>query len=148
MGRLKSSFVGKLIAFDTAPLIYYVEEHSLYFSLTEELFGTIRERQAQGLTSALTLTEVLAKPFRMGRSDLAYAYRGILSATRGVSLCPAGEAVCEQAARLRADYGWLRTPDALQIATALVFGADAIVTNDDRWKRLATIPVFVLKDYL
>jgi predicted nucleic acid-binding protein len=49
---------------------------------------------------------------------------------------------------MRADHPWLRTPDALQIATAAEHGAQIIVTNDNRWKRLKEIPVVVLEDYL
>lgn len=56
--------------------------------------------------------------------------------------------VCEVAAQLRANYTWLRTPDAIQVATAIVHKADLIVTNDENWRRLAQIPVIVLTDYV
>lgn len=58
------------------------------------------------------------------------------------------EAVGVRAARLRAKYDWLRTPDAIQLATALGHGADIIVTNDERWGRISELTVLVLKDYL
>jgi predicted nucleic acid-binding protein len=45
-------------------------------------------------------------------------------------------------------YIWIRTPDAIQIATALQNEADLIVTNDERWKRLTEIQVVLLKDFL
>jgi len=45
-------------------------------------------------------------------------------------------------------YHWIRTPDAIQVATARRNGAELIVMNDERWKRLAEIQVVVLKDYL
>lgn len=42
---------------------------------------------------------------------------------------------------LRAKYDWLRgrRPDAIQVATAIRNRAELIVTNDDRWRRLAEI---------
>jgi predicted nucleic acid-binding protein len=49
---------------------------------------------------------------------------------------------------MRADHRWLRTPDALQVATAVEHGAHVIVTNDSRWKRLREIAVVVFDDYL
>jgi hypothetical protein len=43
--------------------------------------------------------------------------------------------VAERAAELRARYN-LRTPDALQVATALVRRCEAFLTNDARLKRV------------
>jgi len=51
-------------------------------------------------------------------------------------------------ARMRAKNEWIRTPDAIQVATALQHGAEMMVTNDDRWRRLTEIRVVVLSDYL
>jgi len=57
VARLRSSFIAKLIAFDTAPLIDYVQEHSLYFDLTEELFRDYPGTSSTGCDFRLTLTE-------------------------------------------------------------------------------------------
>lgn len=100
------------------------------------------------MTSVLTLLEVLVKPLRTGRRDLAGDYRRILCNTRGVAIYAINQSICERAAELRADNIWLRTPDAVQVATALEHGAEVIVTNDERWKRLTQIPIIVMKDYI
>ncbi len=63
-------------------------------------------------------------------------------------MIPVGEGICERAAQLRAEHVWLRTPDSLQVATALVLRADLIVTNDESWKRLTEIPIILLKDFV
>jgi predicted nucleic acid-binding protein len=148
VGQLSDAIKGKLVAFDSAPLIYYLEEHPRYSALTNELFGAIRENLALGLTSILTLMEVLVLSLRAGRESLANDYRRLLSNTRGLTLFPVDRAICEQGAKVRADHSWLRAPDALQVATALEHGAQVIVTNDNRSKRLKEIPVVVLEDYL
>ena len=148
MGNLTSLIEGKLVAFDSAPLIYYLEEHPRYSAVSNELFDAIREKVVLGLTSILTLMEVLVLPLRAGRGSLANDYRRLLNHTRGLTLFPVDRAICERAAKVRADHSWLRTPDALQVATALEHGAQVIVTNDNRWKRLKEIPVVVLEDYL
>ena len=100
------------------------------------------------MTSILTLLEVLVVPLRAGHESLASDYRRVLNHTKGLTLYPVDHAVCERAAKMRADHPWLRTPDALQIATAVEHGAQIIVTNDNRWKRLKEIPVVVLEDYV
>ena len=147
MGKISSAVSGKLFAFDSAPLIYYLETHPEYSAVADELFGAIREGAASGLTSTKTLMEVLVLPIREGRKSLAEQYRRLLTRTRGISIIPVDSTFSEIAAKLRARHGWLRTPDALQVGTALVQRADLIVTNDERWKRLSEIPVIVLNDY-
>ena len=148
MGKLRSIITGKLVAFDRAPLIYYLEEHPAYLSVADELFDAIDGGMALGMTSVLTLLEVLVKPLREGLQDLASQYRELLTNAVGITLHPIDEPVCERTAQLRAKYDWLRTPDALQVATAIQHGADVIVTNDERWKRLTEIEAVIMKDYM
>ena len=66
MGKLAPFITGRLVAFDTAPLIYYIEENPLYLPLVDELFDTIDSDTSTGITSVLTLQEVLVKPLREG----------------------------------------------------------------------------------
>lgn len=100
------------------------------------------------MTSVLTLLEVLVQPLRSGRIDLAQEYRRILTGSTGITLIPIDADICELSAELRSNYHWIRTPDAIQVATALRNGAELMVTNDERWRRLTGIPVVVLKDFL
>ena len=86
MGQLKTLITGKLVAFDTAPLIYYIEEHPDYLPLADELFSAIDEGVARSLTSVLTLQEVLVAPLRNGRPDVADKYRQVLTMSVNVTL--------------------------------------------------------------
>ena len=70
MGQLTTLITGKLVAFDSAPLIYYIEEHPDYLPLADQLFGAIDSGLARGMTSVLTLQEVLVKPLREKQPDL------------------------------------------------------------------------------
>jgi len=148
VGKLSSLINGKLIAFDSAPLIYYIEEHPKYLATADELFESLDRGMARGMTSVLTLQEVLVKPLREAKNDLADQYIQILSNSRNITLHVIDRIVCETAARLRAKYEWLRTPDALQVATAIKHQAQIIVTNDDRWQNLTEIQVAVLHTLL
>ena len=139
---------GSTVGLDTGPLIYYIEEHPEYLALADELFDTLDRESTQGMTSVLTLQEVLVKPLRDGRTDLADQYLDILTKSRNITLHVIDQPVCESAARLRARYGWLRTPDALQVATAIEHQAQMIITNDDRWRKLTEIEVAVLRNFL
>jgi predicted nucleic acid-binding protein len=99
------------------------------------------------MTSVLTLLEVLVAPLRKGHLDLASEYAQLLTHASGITVHSIDAAVCQRAAQLRAKYPWLRTPDALQIATAVEWDAALIVTNDDRWKRVTEIEVLFLKEF-
>jgi predicted nucleic acid-binding protein len=74
------------VAFDTGPLIYYIEEHPDHLSTADELFGAFDTGAARGMTSVLTLQEVLVKPLREGREDIARKYRQVLSYSANVRL--------------------------------------------------------------
>jgi predicted nucleic acid-binding protein len=148
VGDLTKLITGKLVAFDTAPLIYYIEENQEYLQLADELFSAIDGGIVQSITSVLTLQEVLVAPLRDGRPDLADKYREVLTRSANVTLHVIDESICEIAAQMRASHTWLRTPDALQIATALRHGAQIMVTNDVRWDRLTEIEVVVLRSLI
>ena len=55
--------------------------------------------------------------------------------------------ISERSAVLRANYG-LKTPDAIQIATALHHDADFFLTNDLSLERVADLKVLVLDHFL
>ncbi len=124
MGRLSSIVTGKFVAFDSAPLICYLEQHTQYGPLTEDLFGAVDGGDSLAMTSVITLLEVLVRPIRSGLIELTHQYREVLGASKGVSLFPVVTEICERSARLRARYAWIRTPDAIQVATALHHGAE------------------------
>jgi predicted nucleic acid-binding protein len=96
-------------------------------------------------TSTITLTEVLTRPKQVGNSRLEGEYRALLIGSRNLSLLPIDEAVADEAATLRARHG-LRTPDAIQLAAALIFGCEAFLTNDRGLRRVDEIRVLLLDD--
>lgn len=56
-------------------------------------------------------------------------------------------AIAKQAAQWRSQYS-LRTPDAIQMATALQCGATTLLTNDVRLPSLPTLQLLVLDEIL
>lgn len=134
---------GQLVGLDTAPLIFYIEEHPVYLPFVDPLFSAAADGKLTLVTSMITLIEVLTHPIRHGHDAVADRYRDILLAARGLRTEPVSAAVAEQAARLRATRG-LRTPDAVQAATALWAGARVFVTNDTRLSDLPELQVIVL----
>lgn len=133
------------LAFDTAPLIYFVERNPSYFERMLFIMGYVDRGLIAGVASTMALTEVLVQPLRAGDSALTERYETILSHSRGFRLEPVTTPVARHAADLRARYN-LRTPDALHIATAISAGCDAFLTNDTALQRVAEITILVLDE--
>lgn len=136
---------GQIVALDTAPLIYYLEEHPTYIARIDPSFDALERGGIQVVTSAVTMVEVLVVPYRNADARLARHYRDLLLNTSGLSTIPLSTQIAEEAARLRASHN-LRTPDAIQLATALSAGAAALVTNDTRLPNLPQLSMLVLDE--
>jgi predicted nucleic acid-binding protein len=133
----------KRIGLDTNVFIYYIEEHPVLMEKVEFIINKIEDGKAIGITSYVTLLELLVKPIREGRFDLVDQYRTILSGK--LEMVPLDEMVSIKAAELRAKYG-LRTPDAIQLASVIYKKGDVFVTNDIGLKRVKEIKVLTLED--
>jgi predicted nucleic acid-binding protein len=135
------------LGIDTAPIIYFVEANPRYDALVTAIFQRIASGTLTGSISVLTLTEVLVQPIRLGAVILQRQYRDLLTSSEYFVLYAVDIAIADQAASLRANYN-LRTPDALQISTALAGGCQAFLTNDIGLKRVTELKVILLDELL
>ena len=55
---------------ETAPLIYYVEEHPTYAAKMDAIFEVLEDRPIEAVSSVITLTEVLTHPLKLGNTRL------------------------------------------------------------------------------
>lgn len=133
------------IGLDTSPFIYFVEQNPLYVDLMREVFKRITNGDFQASSSVITLTEVLIQPLRQNNQTLADDYRDLLFNGINFRLFSLTASIAERAAEIRAKYN-LRTPDALQIATALENGCDTFLCNDNGLKRVTEIQILVLDE--
>jgi predicted nucleic acid-binding protein len=133
---------------DTAPIIYYLQAHPEFGPLAREVALTIESGSLTAYTSVLTLTEVLIKPIATNDVALAQKFVQFIKHPRHITLIEISEGIAETAGNLRGRYSFLKTIDALQLATALYVGADAFLTNDAKLKQIKELRVILLKDYL
>jgi predicted nucleic acid-binding protein len=131
------------LAIETAPYIYFVENHPIYAEKVEVIFEIVETQAIDITTSVMTLTETLMKPLQANDQQLIDTYNNLL--TQNVRLVPITAAIARLAAELRARYN-LRTPDALHIATAIDAGCDAFLTNDFTLKRVQELTILVLDE--
>ncbi|MEI6825823.1 MAG: PIN domain-containing protein [Desulfuromonadales bacterium] len=145
--ELSKLLKGKVIFIDTAPLIYFIEKNSRYLDVVKTVIELIVSQKAKGMTSTITLLEVLVLPLREGNKKLAEKYKTILLSSNDLETCEISNVISERAAIIRAKYGF-KTPDSLQLATAIVKKADYFLTNDIALKQMNEIKVIVLEEYL
>lgn len=134
--------IGKTIGLDTAPLIYFIEEHPKYFDIVKPFFEAIDAGKIRVVTSTVTLLEVLVHPLKNQNLKIAEEYREILLDSNLV-LLDVSPVISEKAAQLRAQHN-IRTPDAIQIATALNAGASVLLTNDIRLPDIQGLKILCL----
>ena len=130
---------------DSAPLIYYVEEHKVYVDKMEQILHLVENTSLEAVSSVLTLSEVLVMPVRLGAHHLTRRYRSILMNREFCTLVSISADIAIRAASIRARYR-INSPDALHIATAIEFGCDAFLTNDHKLRAVQELTVLVLDD--
>jgi predicted nucleic acid-binding protein len=85
-----------------------------------------------GVTSELTLAEILVRPLREHAYDLAQHYQDIISSSVTFVVPAVDRAVLIEAAFLRVAQSSLRLPDAIHVATARLNECSHIVSDDRR----------------
>jgi predicted nucleic acid-binding protein len=128
------------IFLDTAPLIYLIEGHETYQTALINFFAAHGKGEFTLVSSVLTLLEVLVKPMQMNRQDLVSQYKQIMTSAVGFKVMEVDAVIAYQAAELRAKYR-IKTPDAIQVATALETKANYFLTNDFRLKQIKEINI-------
>jgi predicted nucleic acid-binding protein len=135
------------VALDTAVFIYFIEEDQRFLPVVKQVFEGIDSGSLPATTSTLTLLETLVGPIRAGNHRLAEAYESLLSRSRGLHLLDLDCVSIRLAAGIRALAG-LKTPDALQVASALQAGCSAFLTNDRQIPSIGDMRTLQLRDYL
>jgi len=148
MGSLRDKLqVAQTVGLDSAIFIYHFEEHPRYKALCAEVFDLMEAGAIQVVTSTVTLIEVLVQPLTKGAQELSSRYEQYLQFGPSLTLRSLDPDLALRAARLRAHYQ-IRTPDAVQLAAAIEFGARLFLTNDDRLRKVTEIEVVVLERWL
>jgi predicted nucleic acid-binding protein len=135
------------IAIDTSVFVYQMEAHPRYDGLTASIFGWLESPRHSAVTSTITMTEILVKPYVNRNERLVRLYFNLLAVFPGLDWNAPTLSTAALAARLRAEHN-MRTPDALLAATALESEATGLVTNDAIFKRVPGFETLVLEELL
>lgn len=117
----------KRIYLDSCVIIYLIEKHPAYSNRVEILMKN--ESSADFCYSPLARLECFVMPFRNKDVSLQNLYETFFNAQK---ILAASTGIFDEAAKLRAGFSSLKTPDALHLATAVYHDCDEFWTNDNR----------------
>ncbi len=136
-----------LIGLDSSIFIYHLEDHPRYSPLTEIIFNALEKGANKGITSYLTLMEILVKPKAEGLINVVRDYEYYLATFPNLTFYEMGLEVAQKASDLRAEEG-IKAPDAIQLATTMLHGATGFLTNDKVFERVKGIDILLLDKLL
>lgn len=131
------------VALDTSVFIYQLEANVRYLPLTDQVFSWLERPDSRAGTSTITMTELLVQPYRDSDERLVDEFYGLLSTYPNLDWIAPNLEIADLAARFRALHR-LRTPDALQAATAAHARATGLITNDAVFERVEAFETLVL----
>ncbi len=127
---------------DTNRIIYFVENNPVWGPKVIARITMIRSASDELVVGDLARAECLVGPFKKGDVGLEARYRAFFS-DPDIPVLGITAAVCERAARIRADHKF-DLVDSLHLATAAEHGCGLFLTNDAQLSRCTAIPVEVL----
>jgi predicted nucleic acid-binding protein len=137
---------GKRVYFDTAPIIYALENALGFAECAIPFLQASGDRELVGFTGSATLAEMLVKPLREGNKDYAEQLKTLFLSGDIFQCAEHSTDVFILAASLRASNNY-RAIDALQLATSITLGCHFFVTNDTAFKSTSTTEVVLLNQF-
>lgn len=145
MARL-DEIQGKTIALDTVVFIYALEGNEKFGKRAEQIFAAIEKRQCKSFVSDLVLAELMVKPLREGKTEIAEEYATELPNFPNLTFLAPTRDIIITAARLRSNTN-LKLIDALHLATAINKECQIFITNDTAMKcDIASIDIWLMSE--
>jgi predicted nucleic acid-binding protein len=135
----------KRIYVDANIFIYFVEGEGAEREAATALFVEAAERGVQLVTGEITIAECLRGALKNSDETAASTYRDLLSNDDIVEMITADPVLFEYAALAGCMFS-LKLIDSIHIASAMIAGCDAFLTNDRRMRGPEAMGVIQLSD--
>ena len=134
------------IGIDTCIFIYWGEANEKYGEVVDPIFAWL-EGRGRGVTSTVTMLELLVQPYRLNDIDKVNQLYSLFSTLPNLAWLEPTLDLADRAAHLRGTLN-LKTPDALQAATALAAEATGFISNDPAFRKVSDLDVLILDEVL
>jgi len=131
------------VALDTSVFIYQLEAYPKYLPLTVEVFSWLMRPTSSGITSTITIAELLVQPYRQADEKRVGEFYGLLTTYPNLEWVAPTLPIADLAAKIRAKHR-LRTPDAIQAGTAVALGVSGFIGNDSVFERVTEFETLLL----
>jgi predicted nucleic acid-binding protein len=137
--------VYKKVFIDTAPFIYLMESHPLFYDKMECFLSYCRENDIAIVTSVISYMEFSIKPYELGRIEAIEDFKEMLI-DLNVQIYDINLKISDIAAQIRASNLKFRQIDSLQLATAIYSESRIFVTNDKQLKSFKKLKIVLVDD--
>ena len=129
---------------DACSIIYLIESHQQQGQNTRLLITQALQNKTQLVVSRLSFLECRVLPLKENNDVLLERYNQFFCEP-GLQIIELTADVINRATDLRANYSTsLRTPDAIQIACALIANADQFLTGDKKLSVIQEIDIVIV----
>ena len=138
--------VYKRIFLDTSPLIYFLDENSIFKPNMDKIFYEILNQGSTLITSTITVEEFLVYPYRKADFTAIQGFHNFIK-DKKISVLKIDVNIAVEAAKIRAEYQHFKSMDALQLAAAICSRCDLFLTNDKQLKQFDKISCMTVAEW-
>ncbi len=135
----------KKVFLDTSPFVYYLEHNESYYLNMKKFWKEYED--CDYITSAITVTEYMTYPYQQNNLQLINAFYAFVNGM-DIEIKSINRTIADKAAKIRAEYKYFKTMDALQLATACLTECDLFLTNDKQLKQFREIECITMDELL
>lgn len=134
------------IFLDTTPVIYFIQQNEYYFEKVAKIFAFLNETNIKVVSSDITTAEACVHAYRIGKFEWLNDFNNLMNLLN-VEILHTSEQIAIKTAQIRAKYDKFKTPDSLQLATAVISNCDIFLTNDKRLCQFDEIKCVTIDDF-
>ena len=136
----------KKIFLDATPIIYFIQHNAIYFEKVAKIFSFFSEADLKIISSDIVTAESCVHAYRNNDVEVLNNFAGLLELLN-VEILHTSEEIARKTAKIRAEYKSFETPDAFNLATAVIGGCDIFLTNDKRLRKFSEIEIITVEDF-
>ena len=136
----------KKVFFDTAPIIYLLDNDKNFGEKTCKIFSALSEQNAIFVSSVITVEEYLVFPYGLQNKSLVKSFWDLVNENQMI-LYSINWSDADKAAKIRAEYKNFKSLDSLQLAVACMHGCDLFLTNDKQLKQFDEIKCVTVEEW-
>lgn len=124
--------------------IYLFEDDPRYKKKIQSIFYQIENGQIQAITSIISPLEILSTPKLSKENDKTNILANFFQEAPNLKVFPVDWEIMLTASELRRNNLSLKTPDSLQLSTAIIKNAGSFLTNDLKLSKISNLPIKII----